>query len=364
MPDLPLHFNPVPYVIVLAPQVQPANDTIDYYYDFSQSIGEFTKAFASLHLEWEWLPVTTANFRAKLDERIQEQNGKPLLVFNLCDGDEINGAPGISVIAYLNANNIMYTGADRTFYAITTSKITMKEAFDKASIPHAPWFAIAQPGFSLNGEFHHLPKPVIVKPAVSAGSMGVGIRNVVHTEEELKALVKELYKGHHGWQLSAGGFVVESFVKGREFTSFVTGSSNHVFVYPPVERVFHESLPELERFLSFDRLWEFYEEEGPVGEFEDFYNYSPVEEELGNEIVVLSKQAYKAVGGVGYARIDLRREETSGKLYVLEVNAQCGLSEDENYTSIGAILRYAGEPYANLLLRIMNDAVQRSRTTI
>ena len=26
---------------------------------------------------------------------------------------------------------------------------------------------------------------------------------------------------------------------------------------------------------------------------------------------------------------------------MLEVNAQCGLSEDEDYTSIGAILRYS-----------------------
>ena len=30
---------------------------------------------------------------------------------------------------------------------------------------------------------------------------------------------------------------------------------------------------------------------------------------------------------------------------MLEVNAQCGLSEDEDYTSIGAILRYADKTF-------------------
>jgi hypothetical protein len=41
---------------------------------------------------------------------------------------------------------------------------------------------------------------------------------------------------------------------------------------------------------------------------------------------------------------------------VLEVNAQCGLSEDENYTSIGAILRLSGNSYKDLVIDIINDA--------
>jgi D-alanine-D-alanine ligase len=345
------------FVIVLAPQVQTADPTIDYYYDFSQSIVEFTRAFAQLNILWKWQPVTMNNYREIITETTNEFSAKNLLFFNLCDGDEVNGVPGVSVIDCLEENNLNYTGANRHFYQITTSKIVMKEAFDKAGVSHSPWFGITKPDFHLNGEFKSLPKPVIVKPAVSAGSMGLGIRNVVHTEEELKTLVKELYKGHHGWELSAGGFVAESFIKGREFTSFIIGSGDKTFVYPPVERAFNKRLPELEKFLSFDRLWEFYEAEKPVGDDEDFYNYQPVAGALAKEIAVLSKRAYKAVGGTGYARIDLRRDEESGTLYVLEVNAQCGLSEDENHTSIGAILRFAAEPYAAMLQRIIRTAL-------
>jgi D-alanine-D-alanine ligase len=42
---------------------------------------------------------------------------------------------------------------------------------------------------------------------------------------------------------------------------------------------------------------------------------------------------------------------------VLEVNAQCGLSEDENYTSIGAILRYADCGFASLVQELISRAV-------
>jgi D-alanine-D-alanine ligase len=238
----------------------------------------------------------------------------------------------------------------------------MKQAFDRAGVAHAPWFPITSPKFKLNGEFHDIQKPVIIKPAVSAGSIGLGVRNVVHTEKELKAVVKDLYKGYHGWELGAGGFVAETFIKGREFTAFIVGSGKNVFVYPPVERVFHKSLPELERFLSFDRLWEFYEGELPIGEYEDFYNYFPVEKDLATRIIALSKKAYAALGGTGYARIDLRCDTATDTLFVLEVNAQCGLSEDEAQTSIGAILRLAGVSYYAAISRIIEDTLQRKKS--
>ena len=56
-----------------------------------------------------------------------------------CDGDEINGAPGVSVIHYLEECGIVYTGADAAFYNITTSKVPMKKAFDGAGVSNAPW---------------------------------------------------------------------------------------------------------------------------------------------------------------------------------------------------------------------------------
>ena len=45
---------------------------------------------------------------------------------------------------------------------------------------------------------------------------------------------------------------------------------------------------------------------------------------------------------------------------MLEVNAQCGLSEDENYTSIGAILRVSGKSFTEITIEILKDALRRS----
>lgn len=80
---------------------------------------------------------------------------------------------------------------------------------------------------------------------------------------------------------------------------------------------------------------------------------------LAEQIQALSWAAYAAVGGQGYGRVDLRMDDATGALHVLEVNAQCGLSEDEDYTSIGAILRLAGCPFADLVREIVADGIAR-----
>jgi len=360
-PSLPLTEHPL-FIWVLAPHLQTNDANLDYYYDFSQSIDEYTKVFAELNLNWKWQPVTQENFKSIIDDIAATTSFQTPVVLNLCDGDEVNGTPGVSVIHYLKEKQLIYTGADAPFYDNTTSKIIMKELFDKAGIAHAKWVAIHHAKQKLSGICNYVGTPLIVKPAVSGGSMGLGVKNVVHTDEELKALVKELFDGYRGWDFSFGGLVAEEFINGPEYTVFLSGSYQSPRsrrVYPPVERIFHKDLPDTEKFLSFDRLWETYEQEKPIGEYEDFYQYNLPPISLQKKIMDLSWKAYCAVGGTGYGRIDIRMDKATGKLYVLEVNAQCGLSEDENYTSIGAIVRLSNQSYSGLILHILKDAMQR-----
>ena len=93
---------------------------------------------------------------------------------------------------------------------------------------------------------------------------------------------------------------------------------------------------------------------------ENFYNYQAVRGSLADELKELSLRAYKACGGKGYSRIDIRQEAASGKLLLLEVNAQCGLSEDEDYTSIGAILKASDISFSEIVLEIIKDALSRN----
>ncbi len=353
-------------VWVLAPSLQTNDTNIDYYYDFSQSIAEYTKIFAELNIEWQWQPVTMADYSTVIETIVNEKNaGKYFpVVLNICDGDEVNGTPGISVVKLLQEKGLVFTGADEYFYHITTSKIPMKEAFDKHGVPNAKWEAIKVKEQYINGIFGRLGTPIIVKPSVSGGSMGVGIKNVVERKAELNTQIAQMFDGYRGWNLAADGLIAESFIAGPEFTVLIVGSYDKpesAKIYTPVERIFHASLPEKEKFLSFDRLWEIYEEEAAMPNEENFYEYAVPEVSLIDSIKKISWNAYVACKGTGYTRVDVRMDSSTKKLYVLEVNAQCGLSEDEDFTSIGAILRVSNASFASLIIEIINDAFLRKQ---
>jgi D-alanine-D-alanine ligase len=352
-------------VWVLAPSIESTDENIDYYYDFTQSIAEYTKVFEELKMPWTWQPVNMGTYGAIIEQiETEMKQGETFpIVLNLCDGDEVNGTPGVSVVKLLEEKQLVYTGADEHFYTITTSKIPMKKAFDAAGVRNASWKSIHTKDIDRTQLINKLGVPLIIKPAVSGGSMGVGIKNVVHNEGELETLLQELFDGYRGWNLAADGMIAERFVTGPEYTVFISGSydrPDEAVLYTPVERVFHASLPETEKFLSFDRLWEIYENESAMPNGDSFYEYKRPDEALIEAIQQLSWDAYCATKGKGYTRVDIRMDSNTKELYVLEVNAQCGISEDENYTSIGAILKASGKSFTQLVEEIITDALKRA----
>lgn len=347
---------------MLAPLIETDDPTLLYYYDYTQSMGEYKKVFEELGCEWQWANVTLRTYENIIRDIKTAPTTKTKIVINLCDGDEANGIPGVSVIDALDRNKLIYTGANQFFYTITTSKIPMKEAFDNHNIPTPSWTVIDP---QMSGGTTLFKKPgdtLIIKPAVSAGSLGLSIKNVVSNEAEYSRALAEMQEGFHGWKLDTGGVFVEEFIDGREFTTLVVGSSTHpgsIHCYPPAERVFHSSLPPKEKILSFDRLWETYDQESPMEGHGNLYDYHEPEQNLFALLQQLSIDAFLAVGGMGYGRLDIRMDKLTGKFYVLEVNAQCGLSEDENFTSIGAILRFAKKSFTYLIIEIIEDGIMR-----
>jgi tRNA pseudouridine55 synthase len=69
----------------------------------------------------------------------------------------------------------------------------------------------------------------------------------------------------------------------------------------------------------------------------------------------LAKRAYCAVEGTSYGRVDIRKDCPEGELYVLEVNANPGISGDEEVVSVGRMLALAGMTFADLLGRIIGQ---------
>jgi D-alanine-D-alanine ligase len=73
----------------------------------------------------------------------------------------------------------------------------------------------------------------------------------------------------------------------------------------------------------------------------------------------LAKRAFRAVEGTSYGRVDIRMDCPEGNLYVLEVNANPGISGDEEVVSVGGMLALAGMTFADLLGTILKQTRER-----
>ena len=67
--------------------------------------------------------------------------------------------------------------------------------------------------------------------------------------------------------------------------------------------------------------------------------------------------------GTGYSRVDIRVDAATGQPYVLEVNANCGLSSPDDNTSVGYILKFTGQSFSGLIGLLLEDALLRHALT-
>ncbi|MEW6750014.1 MAG: SET domain-containing protein-lysine N-methyltransferase [Candidatus Latescibacterota bacterium] len=345
----------IPYEVRDAGPCSPGYDAPAY----RRRVGSW---LAELGLPWQWITVTLSSVQEQVDRVAQRAQTQACAVLNLCDGDEVHGFPGLSVVRALEQARLPYTGARPGFYEATTAKTRMKEQLVAAGVPTPPFVRLTGRTADLQRLTAHVGYPALVKPDISAASVGIGLRSVVRQPREAAALLACRGGGAGGPQPLACGAFAERFVDGPEFTVLVVADARDpglARAYPAVERVFHPSLPPLERFLSFDRYWAEYRQEPPLPGGAPLYHYALAAPSLQAPLACLTERAFAALGGSGYARVDIRRQGSCGELQVLEVNANCGLSDDLE-TSVGQILRLCGASMPGLLRHLLQDARRRA----
>jgi len=202
--------------------------------------------------------------------------------------------------------------------------------------------------------------PMIIKPSASYGSVGISDQSVVWNEDEA---VKQSLFLHS--TVDCGVFV-EKFLAGREFTALVLGDAEYgIQVFDVVERVFDTNLSTYQKFLTFDRNWEGFSLDGSAAsDFEDLklsVIYKPAPQEAMLELKRVAKEAYLALNGTGYARVDIRSDsfELSNNFYVLEVNSNCGISFDINST-VGEILHLSNSVHM-FIHDVLSYALKRKK---
>ncbi|OQV12902.1 hypothetical protein BV898_12824 [Hypsibius exemplaris] len=349
----------IPATLIVANEFSKAS-SCQYVETAFRALG-FTKV--SVH------SVTLKNCQATLEEFVQyglAHGNEPFLLFFTDCGLETDGFPGLTVLREMEKSSLVFTGADALFESTTVTKTNQKAMLISKGVSTAAFKAISLENVEADvaETAQRLSFPWIVKPSVSFAGVGISANSIVRSEAEavrqINVITKEL-------PLCRGTFV-ETFLLGREFTALVTGSAAAgVKTYTVAERVFRSDLTHDQRIIDFERgiTQRGYRssDDGSRKELivppetEAFYTSKPAPITVQLRLQQLAKDAYVAVNGSGYARIDIRSNDMeNSEFFVLEVNPNPLIGEN---SSVGKILEYSGITAGEFMEEICQFAFNR-----
>jgi D-alanine-D-alanine ligase len=247
---------------------------------------------------------------------------RPDVVFNALHG---SGGEDGTVQGVLEMLRIPYTHSGVLASALAMHKPTAKTVFCAAGLPVVDGLVARPEEFT---ETDPLPAPFVVKPADQGSSVGVRIvrRNDNSWREEVKA-----------WPFGTE-VLVERFIPGRELTVAVLG-----------DRAL--GVCEIEPRGSFYDYTAKYAAGGSI-----HHTPAPVPAQTYEAALDIALRAHRALGCRGVSRADLRFDDTregGGRLYLLEVNTQPGMTPT---SLVPDIARYAGIGFDELVAWLVENA--------
>lgn len=260
------------------------------------------------------------------------------IVFNIAEGFRGRNRES-QVPALLELLDIPYTGSDPATLSLALDKALAKKIVRQAGI-HTPNFQQMTTGKErLDKQFERWP--LIVKPVAEGSSKGVFKKSVVHTEAELREVVREMVGKYQQPAL------VEEFVGGREFTVGLLGE-RRPRVLAPMEIVFLDKTDKTPVYRFEDKL-----------EANDRIRYeAPAKLDPGQaeRLKSAARGAFMALGCRDVARIDFRMDER-GRFYFLECNPLPGLTP--GWSDLVLIAQAEGLDYRTLMGEILAGAIRR-----
>ena len=231
----------------------------------------------------------------------------------------------------------------------------MKAMFRAAGVATAPWREIGAPE-DMGALGDTVGYPAILKLSESSAGLGLDRSAVVRWEKEARA--------RHALLVAAGHaplrIFAERFLTGREMTVLVYDApwtSDGVAALPAVEIVYDKRIPVTERLL-----FKGHRQVGIDGAWRKHIDpprcvHAAASAALQPASMQAAIAAYRAVGGDGYARVDLRFDESTGDINALEVHANAKLSRAA--PSIAPALAVAGVAFERLIEDILAAALLR-----
>jgi len=267
----------------------------------------------------------------------------PDVVFNQYD-DVIHGALyEMRVSALVRMMGYPMTGSPALALGLTRYKYMCASLLAGAGIPVPPNTTLLE---TVSAVRHHKWKfPLIVQPSQEHAGIGLERDSVVHSKDALRAKVRHILQAYQQPALA------QHFLPGREFNVGIIGGSRLRVL--PLAEVDYTALPEdVPPIMSYAAKWV----ETSV-EYQKTTVTCPadVEPGLARQIGDVALRAFRAVGGRGYGRVDMRLDEVDQPC-VLEVN--CNPCLDEGMGLARAAAR-AGIEYPQLLQIIVRAALER-----
>jgi D-alanine-D-alanine ligase len=259
------------------------------------------------------------------------------LFFNLFEGFAGHPETEAEVAEILSALKIPFTGCPAKALRLALDKAKTKAVLKEAGI-NTPDFQLLRPETLPS---FRLDYPCIVKPRREDASHGLSSDNVVIDFASLEKQVTAVSRYYGGQAL------VEHFIDGREFNVSVLGDS-----VLPVSEIDY-SLPKgVPPMLTFAAKWK------PDS---DYYRGTRVvcPAEISNKereaIARVALKVFALLGCRGYARVDMRRDET-GRLNVIEVNPNPDISPGSGSVRQAEA---AGMSYPQFIERIVELALEK-----
>jgi D-alanine-D-alanine ligase len=260
------------------------------------------------------------------------------LAFNLCEG--IDGIAYLEppVIAALELLEIPYTGSSSWTTSLCLRKHLVNTVLGAEGLPVPRWL-LGRPGMPVPSVGY----PAICKPAAEDSSLGVEQRSVVRTAKALERRLNDMFEE---WD----EVVVQRYVDGREVNVGIVGDA----VLPIAEIDFAAMPAGFWRIVSYRSKWE-------TGCEEDLGATPRCPADLSDALTAticdIARAAWRAVGGEGYGRVDMRVDR-SGRPWILEVNSNPDIAPN---AGLARMAQAAGLDYAALIREVAHAALSRTR---
>jgi D-alanine-D-alanine ligase len=266
----------------------------------------------------------------------------PDVVFNLYD-DVVHGALyDMRLAALVRMMGYPMTGCSALALGLTRYKFMAASVLAGAGAPIPPNTAILETVGAVDR--HKWDFPIIVQPAQEHGGIGLDRASIALSKKALRDKVRGILRNYRQPALA------QRFLPGREFNVGIVGG-NRLRVLPLAEVDYSRLPADIPPIMSYAAKW--------IETSEEYQNTTvtcpaDVEPDLAERIGDVALQAFRAVGGRGYGRVDMRLDEAD-QPYVLEVN--CNPCLDEGM-GIARAADQAGIAFPQLLQLIVRAALE------